>query len=146
LINLALHSLDGDEIEKLYVSTLRGMLLSWIGSKETYRSDIWDAFTYLLVTPEVGSYINRPDRYGATILHLAAKHPHVDSVKMLLEAGASADISLKLRDYFGLTPYTVGEKIFQRSNGKASCPLRKSFLNSIMREQVTISAESHLSI
>jgi ankyrin repeat protein len=98
LINLALHSLDGDEMEELYVSTLRGMLLSWIGSKETYRSDIRDAFAYLLATPEVGSYINRPDRYGATILHLAAKHPHVDSVKMLLEAGASADISLKLGD------------------------------------------------
>jgi ankyrin repeat protein len=74
--------------------TLHAMLSCSMGLKTMHRTDAREAFRYLLASKNIDKYIDEADERGVTLIQRAAYHLHIDSVRLLLEAGADASIPL----------------------------------------------------
>jgi len=59
-----------------------------------------------MITKNKGLNINSQDEKGRTALHLAIEKNHVESVYILLDEGACANV----RDIWGNTPLTIAAK------------------------------------
>lgn len=66
----------------------------------TLNHGSWDldhvqqAFRYLLVDSSSRRYLDMPNQAGFTMLHISAFHLNIDNVGVLLDAGASANVTL----------------------------------------------------
>lgn len=73
---------------------LHTMLENTIGLRKEHRKDAREGFRYLLTSKNIDKFINDVDGKGITLIQKASYYLHLDSVRLLLEAGADANIPL----------------------------------------------------
>jgi len=74
--------------------TLHGMLSCSMALKKMHHTDAREVFRHLLTSKNIDKHIDDTDERGVTLIQRAAYHLHIDSVRLLLEAGADASIPL----------------------------------------------------
>ena len=91
-------SLKHQKDERLITETLHELLFAAAGAGGPNRSDALEAFKHILKDESVVKCIDFPDQNGATLLHKAAYVLEPRTIKILLEAGADANIPLRVGD------------------------------------------------
>lgn len=82
---------------ELSSNLLHAMLEITIGLRKEHRTDAREGFRYLLTSKNIDKFINDVDRKEITLIQKASYYLHLDSVRLLLEAGANANIPFNNR-------------------------------------------------
>jgi hypothetical protein len=85
-------ALDNAHYDADVGETLHGLLHAVFALQPEHRPDTLNAFRYLLGTSGASKYLDTRDKNGMTMVQKAAYFLHLESLALLLEAGADASV------------------------------------------------------
>ncbi|KAF2445428.1 hypothetical protein P171DRAFT_430848 [Karstenula rhodostoma CBS 690.94] len=85
-------ALETVRIDENFGENLHGLLNAVFALQPEHRLDIIDTFRYILCKPGTIKYLDTLDKNGLTMVQKAAYMLHLESLKLLLDAGVDANV------------------------------------------------------